>query len=60
MKVEFPFEYAGGGYFRRKGVKQGQPAECLHGMEAINYILKQIETNSTQQPEPPTPVETKE
>jgi len=38
----FPFEYQGGGYFRRKGVKQGDKAEILHGQEAIEYLLKKL------------------
>jgi hypothetical protein len=38
----FPFEYKGGGYFRRKGVPEGQSAEILHGEEAIKFLIKQI------------------
>ena len=47
----FPFEYSGGGYFRKKGVKKGVRAEILHGEQAINYILnklkKRIEQNGS-------------
>ena len=39
----FPFEYVGGGYFRRKGVPKGTPAEILHGEQAIAYLLDVIE-----------------
>ena len=35
----FPFEYQGGGYFRRKGIPQGKPAEMLHGIEAVQYLF---------------------
>jgi hypothetical protein len=45
MKIEpneldklFPFEYQGGGYFRRKGTTKEQNAEILHGQEAIKYL----------------------
>lgn len=38
----FPFEYSGGGYFRKKGVKEGVSAEILHGMEAVKYLYEQI------------------
>jgi hypothetical protein len=34
----FPFEYQGGGYFRRKGTPKGQNSEILHGKEAIKYL----------------------
>jgi hypothetical protein len=32
---EFPFEYIGGGYWRKRGVPRGEKAEILHGDEAI-------------------------
>ena len=38
----FPFEYKGGGYFRRKGVPEGVSAEMLHGMEAVEYLYAQM------------------
>lgn len=38
----FPFEYKGGGYFRKKGVKIGKSAEMLHGMDAISYIYDKL------------------
>jgi len=34
MKDIFPFDYQGGGYFRRKGVPVGSPPPILHGNEA--------------------------
>jgi hypothetical protein len=34
----FPYEYAGGGYFRKKGVPVGQKAEILHGQQAIEFL----------------------
>lgn len=43
----FPFEYAGGGYFRRRGAPTGQPAEILHGMQAIQFVYDAM--TSTQQ-----------
>jgi len=36
----FPFEYKGGGYFRKKGVKKGESAETLHGDQAIEYLYE--------------------
>lgn len=38
----FPFVYAGGGYFRQKGVKKGQPAPILHGREAVEFLYNQL------------------
>ena len=38
----FPFEYQGGGYFRRKGVPVGISAEMLHGKEAVEYVYEAI------------------
>jgi hypothetical protein len=38
----FGFKYAGGGYFRQKGIKKGDTAEILHGMEAIAYLYDQF------------------
>lgn len=39
----FPFNYAGGGYFRKKGVKVGDKAPILHGMDAIKYLYERLE-----------------
>ena len=36
----FPFEYQGGGYFRRKGISKGQKAEILHGEEAVRFMYE--------------------
>lgn len=38
----FPFEYQGGGYFRRKGVPKGEVADTLHGQQAIEYIYNEM------------------
>jgi len=38
----FPFEYVGGGYFRKKGVQKGVSAEMLHGKEVPEYIYGQF------------------
>jgi hypothetical protein len=43
MSKEFPYEYVGGGYFRRKGVPKGEPAETLHGAQAVEYAYSEIE-----------------
>lgn len=42
FKELFPFEYKGGGYFRKKGVAVGATAEILHGEEAIKYLYDKI------------------
>ncbi len=36
----FPFDYIGGGYFRRRGVAKGTSAEVLHGREAIQWLIE--------------------
>ncbi len=41
----FPFEYAGGGYFREKNPKKGEKAKILHGMDAIIFVLKKVKEN---------------
>jgi hypothetical protein len=38
----FPFEYQGGGYFRRKGVLKGVAAEILHGHQAIEWLYAEM------------------
>jgi hypothetical protein len=38
FEAAFPFEYQGGGYFRRKGVPQGTTAEILHGEQAVKFV----------------------
>lgn len=35
---EFPFEYVGGGYFRRKGVPKGEVADMLHGQQVVEAV----------------------
>lgn len=32
---DFPFEYVGGGYWRKSGAPAGEPAEILHGGKAL-------------------------
>ena len=38
LEEVFPFEYEGGGHFRRNGVPKGTSAETLHGAEAVRYL----------------------
>lgn len=38
----FPFEYFSCGYFRRKGVPKGTPADILHGQQAIEWLYAEI------------------
>jgi hypothetical protein len=38
----FPYEYKGGGYFRRKGVKKGEVAEIIHGDEIVKKVIEHI------------------
>jgi hypothetical protein len=45
----FPFKYQGGGYFRRKGVIVGVPAQIIHGDDAIGYLYNQIKTHLTKE-----------
>ena len=42
LKQLFPFEYAGGGYFRKITATK-EKAEILHGMEAVKYIIEKME-----------------
>lgn len=42
LRELFPFEYMGGGYFRKRGVPKGVNAEILHGKEAIEYLYKAL------------------
>lgn len=51
---EFPFTYAGGGYFRMKGVPKGAPAPILHGIE----VLEAYNAHLLQYMEKRQPVET--
>jgi len=36
----FPFDYVGGGYFRKKGVKKGEKADILHGEQVPQFIYE--------------------
>ena len=42
----FPFDYQGGGYFRRRGVPKGVTAEILHGQQAIEWLYAEMTKNS--------------
>ena len=42
-KELFPFDYVGGGYFKKKNVPKGKRAEILHGMQAIEYIYTEVQ-----------------
>ena len=45
----FNYEYAVGGYFREKGLKKGDTAKILHGMQAIEHLyeaMKELERMS--------------
>jgi hypothetical protein len=42
LKDVFPFEYAGGGYFREKGVPNGEKAKIIHGMEAVKLVFDKL------------------
>jgi len=42
LKKAFPFDYLGGGYFRRKGIEKGKSTEILHGSEAIEYLYSKL------------------
>jgi hypothetical protein len=49
LDVLFPFEYVGGGYFRKRGVKTGQSAEMLHGKDAVMYVYKALRNREVTQ-----------
>jgi hypothetical protein len=38
----FPYEYQGGGYFRKKGVPVKVSAPTLHGEQAVQYVYDKI------------------
>ncbi len=42
LKDIFPFEYVGGGYFRRKGVPKNVRAEIIHGDEAVRRVYEWV------------------
>ena len=42
----FPFKYSGGGYLRGKDVPQGESAEILHGMKAIEFLYEKIKEHN--------------
>jgi hypothetical protein len=59
MELEdvFPYEYMGGGYFRKKGFAKGNPktgekgekAPCLHGDEAIRFLFAAIKNKLAEE-----------
>ena len=49
MEKLFPFEYQGGGYFRRRGVPNGEPAEMLHGEQAMRYLYDEVQKQITRE-----------
>ena len=42
MKDIFPYEYQGGGYFRKKGISKYVAAPILHGDEAIKFVINAL------------------
>jgi hypothetical protein len=51
LKLEdiFPYEYVGGGYFRKKDVPIGKKADMLHGIEAIKFLFEEMRKQNEQQ-----------
>ena len=49
LKILFPFEYVGGGFFRKRGVSKGTSAEMLHGEEVITYLYKAMKRSEAIQ-----------
>jgi hypothetical protein len=43
LSTVFPYEYSGGGYFRKKHCDKGESAPILHGMQALEYLYSQID-----------------
>lgn len=43
----FPYQYVGGGYFRRKKVPKGKSAKVLHGEQAIQYLYDKLSDKHT-------------
>lgn len=50
----FPFDYQGGGYFRRRGVAKHHPAEILHGQHAVERLYQEFTKllNANSNPNP--------
>lgn len=48
LRAKFPFEYVGGGYFRRKGVPKGQTAEMLHGEQVVDALIDVFLTSGSE------------
>ena len=40
---DFPFEYQGGGYWRKNGVPKGEPAPVLHGDQVLQWLRGEME-----------------
>jgi len=41
-EIDFPYEYQGGGFWRKKDVPVGTKAETLHGSQVIEFIHNAI------------------
>jgi hypothetical protein len=46
LNVLFPFDYQGGGYFRRKGVPKGISADILHAEQAVQFLYDEIKRHN--------------
>ncbi len=44
----FPFEYQGGGYFRKRGVPTGISADMLHGEQAVQFLYDEIKRQNAE------------
>lgn len=42
LVADFPFEYVGGGYWRRRGVPRGERSETLHGAEVLSALAASL------------------
>lgn len=50
LEQAFPFEYVGGGYFRKKGIPKGTKAPILHGQQAIEFLYEALTSKTEVQP----------
>ena len=41
-RADFRFKYVGGGYFRDKGIPQGEKADVRHGEEIIDEFCQEL------------------
>lgn len=54
LKTLFPFEYMGGGYYRKRGVPKGISAEMLHGDEVVKRLYAEIQKHLEEKPKTET------